>query len=103
MNAALASMSLRTVSGKTPPTAFLVTLWAMALFFTGATVAMLVAGLRLHRQARAAGPLRPGDAPPTDADGRPINVAGKAGCLLTAAVPCGLLAVFLISWVVGVS
>lgn len=107
----LADLATKTVSGKPPPTGFLITLWALAIFFVCVTVALIYFGFRDQRAvrdrriadpaARAGGPAARAGGPDTGID--PTGRAGRAGCLLVTAVPCAILAFFFVGWLIGIS
>lgn len=88
----LAALAARTVSGRRPPTGFLITLWALTVLALGAAVWAIVYSIILRRRA----------ARTTDRDEN-AGRRGQAGCLMVFAIPCLLLGLFLLSWAVGVS
>lgn len=100
----LADLATKTVSGKPPPTGFLITLWALAIFFVCVTVALIYFGFRDQRAVRdrrIADPAARAGGPDTGID--PTGRAGRAGCLLVTAVPCAILAFFFVGWLIGIS
>lgn len=88
----LSQFAARTVSGKTPPLPFLITLWLLALFFLGIAIAAVIAWWRLRRDAKA---LPEGEA----RQGK----SGRAGCLMAGAIPAVLFGIFLLDWAIQVS
>lgn len=102
--AALSGLAGKTLSGNPPPTGFLITLWALAIFFSAVTIALIVLGIRDLRAARDRQvpevASRPGvSSRVMDPSGR----AGRSGCLFTVAVPCALLAILFVGWLIGIS
>ncbi|GGB29124.1 hypothetical protein GCM10011492_19340 [Flexivirga endophytica] len=88
----LAQLAARTVSGKTPPLAFRITLWILVVFFIGVAVAGAVTWWRLRRTAQ--------DLPEgQERQGK----SGQAGCLMAGAIPALLLGLFLLDWAIQVS
>jgi membrane protein implicated in regulation of membrane protease activity len=88
----LATLAARTVSGKTPPTAFLVTMWALTIIFLGLSVLGAVLWWRM-RQA-------------TGTNRRGVDVQGQqaqAGCLAVGSIPALLVGLFLLTWAIQVS
>lgn len=88
----LAEFATRTVSGKTPPLAFRITLWLLVVFFLGAAIAAAVKWWRLRREVQA---LPQGEDRQTK--------SGRAGCLLAGAIPALLFGLFLLDWAIQVS
>lgn len=88
----LSQFAARTVSGKTPPLPFRITLWLLAIFFLGVAVAAAVAWWRLSREAKT---LPKGE----ERQGK----SGRAGCLMAGAVPAVLFGLFLLDWAIQVS
>ncbi|MDQ2850756.1 hypothetical protein V3G39_04395 [Dermatophilaceae bacterium Sec6.4] len=85
-------MITRTISGKTPPTQFLFTLWALTAFFLLLTVFAVVAGWRLRKSSqRQVDPDRKG------------GQATQSGCLIAGGVPSLLIGVFLLVWAIQVT
>ena len=88
----LSQFAARTLSGKTPPLAFRITLWILAIFFLGIAVVAVVSWWRLRRSAKE---LPAGEARQTK--------SGRAGCLMAGAVPAVLFGAFLLDWAIQVS
>ncbi|NNG38818.1 hypothetical protein HJ588_05955 [Flexivirga sp. ID2601S] len=88
----LAGLAARTVSGNTPPLAFRITLWALAIIVLGAAVAAVITWWRLRKVATAMpeGQQRQGR-------------SAQAGCLMVGAIPALLLGLFLLDWAIQVS
>lgn len=88
----LAGLAARTVSGKTPPLPFRITLWLLVVFFLGCAVAAGVTWWRLRQELR--------EMP----DGEEQQAKrGRAGCLVAGAVPALLFGLFLLDWAIQVS
>ncbi len=89
---ALTALAARTVSGKTPPLVFRITLWTLALLFIAFAVAGAVGWWRLRSVA--------GRSPESI---RQQGRYAQAGCLLVGAIPAALVGLFLLQWAVAVS
>ncbi|TWP38982.1 hypothetical protein [Leekyejoonella antrihumi] len=87
-----AGLAARTVSGNPPPTAFLITLWALTVILLGGVVAALLGAYRLRQKTR--------DMPEGQ---QRSGKRGQAGCLLIAAIPATLFGLFLLTWAIGIS
>ncbi|WP_446665080.1 hypothetical protein [Flexivirga sp. B27] len=87
-----AGLAARTVSGKTPPLAFRITLWLLVVFFLGTAIAAGIAWWRLRQEARAM---------PEGEDRQ--SRSGRAGCLMAGAIPALIFGLFLLDWAVQVS
>lgn len=89
--AAVVSLAADTVSGNPPPTAFLITLWALTVLALGGAIAAVVGAIRLRRTAAGL------------PEGREQSgKRGQSGCLLIFAVPTTLLGLFLLTWAIGI-
>lgn len=88
----LAGLAARTLSGKTPPLAFRITLWLLVVAFLGAAVAGAVTWWRFRQQAAR---LPEGE----QRRGR----SSQAGCMLIGAIPALLFGLFLLDWAIQVS
>lgn len=88
----LTELVARTISGKTPPLAFRITLWALVILFLGGTVAAVIGWWRLRQKASqlAEGPERQ-------------SRSARAGCLMVGAIPMVLFGLFLLDWAIQVS
>ncbi|HWC24398.1 MAG TPA: hypothetical protein VG502_19045 [Flexivirga sp.] len=82
----------RTVSGKTPPLAFRITLWLLVVFFLGVAVFAAVTWWRLRREVQQ---LPDGE--------EQQSKRGRAGCLMAGAIPALLFGLFLLDWAIQVS
>ncbi|MFC6705176.1 hypothetical protein [Flexivirga alba] len=88
----LAQFAARTVSGKTPPLAFRITLWLLAIVFLGMAVFAVVTWWRLRREVQQS------------PEGEELqSKRGKVGCLMAGAVPAVLFGLFLLDWAIQVS
>ena len=81
-------MITRTVSGKPPPTGFLITLWVLTVLFLAIAVGAGVAAWKLRSMSQ---------------EQREAGRAAQAGCLLVGGVPAGLFGLFLLYWAVQVT
>ncbi|RNI25266.1 hypothetical protein [Flexivirga caeni] len=88
----LTELAARTLSGKTPPLAFRITLWILVVAFLGGAVVGVVGWFRMRRKAAA---LPEGD----ERGGR----STQAGCLMAGAIPLLLFGLFLLDWAIQVS
>lgn len=88
----LSQFAARTVSGKTPPLAFRITLWILAIFFLGMAVFALVTWWRMRRELQRS----------PESEELQSN-RGKIGCLMAGAVPAVLFGIFLLDWAIQVS
>jgi len=88
----LAEFAARTVSGKTPPLAFRITLWALVVIFLGSAVFGAVTWWRLRKQAQT---MPEGQ----ERQGR----SAQAGCMMVGAIPALLVGLFLLDWAIQVS
>lgn len=88
----LSQFAARTVSGKTPPLPFRLTIWFLALVFLGVAVAAVFTWWRLRRAAKE---LPQGH----ERQGK----SGRAGCLMAGAIPAALFGLFLLDWAIQVS
>ncbi|WP_265445567.1 hypothetical protein [Flexivirga meconopsidis] len=88
----LAGLAARTVSGKTPPLGFRITLWVLAIVVLSAAIAAAVTWWRLRKVAAAMpeGQQRQGR-------------SAQAGCLMVGAIPALFLGLFLLDWAIQVS
>lgn len=87
-----ARLATRTISGKTPPLAFRITLWLLVVFFLGVAVAAAITWWRLRRQVQQ-----------LPAGEEQQAKRGRAGCLMAGAVPALLFGLFLLDWAIQVS
>ena len=88
----LSQFAARTVSGKTPPLPFRITLWILAIFFLGVAVFAVVTWWRLRRETQRL------------PEGEELQAKrGKVGCLMAGAVPAVLFGLFLLDWAIQVS
>lgn len=88
----LADLAARTVSGKTPPLGFRITLWALVVLALGGAITAVVLWWRF-RQKMAQLPQG------QERQGR----SAQAGCLLIGAIPLTLFGLFLLDWAIQVS
>ena len=88
----LAQFAARTVSGKTPPLVFRITLWALVVVFLGAAVFGALTWWRFRTQAQQ---LPEGQ----EQRGR----SAQAGCMMIGAIPALLVGLFLLDWAIQVS
>lgn len=88
----LAELAARTVSGKTPPLAFRITLWVLVVVFLGAAVFGAVSWWRFRQEA---GRMPEGQ----EQRGR----SAQAGCMMVGAIPALLVGLFLLDWAIQVS
>ncbi len=80
-----------TLSGKQPPTGFLVSLWSLAAFFV---LLALAAGIFAWRWRRSGLELDE-----TQRQGR----SAQAGCLFIGSIPAGLLGLGFLYWAISVT
>lgn len=88
----LTQFAARTVSGKTPPLPFRITIWLLAIFFLGMAAFAVVTWWRLRREMQQS----------PDSEGLQAK-RGKVGCLMAGAVPAVLFGLFLLDWAIQVS
>lgn len=88
----LADLAARTVSGRTPPLAFRITLWVLVVVFLGAAVFGAITWWRFRKQAEQ---LPEGQ----EQRGR----SAQAGCMMIGAIPALLVGLFLLDWAIQVS
>jgi len=88
----LAEFAARTVSGKTPPLSFRITLWVLVVLFLGAAVFGAVTWWRFRKQAQQL---------PESQEQR--GRSAQAGCMMVGAIPALLVGLFLLDWAIQVS
>lgn len=88
----LAQLAARTVSGKTPPLVFRISLWVLVVIFLGGAVFGAWTWWRMRGQAQQMPQGQP-------RQGR----SAQAGCMMIGAIPALLLGLFLLDWAIQVS